>query len=143
MAEASRLEPFSDQDRFLRRIAFKNHVKGGIVHWRAFKERELTLSLTFQDDALKIASELDRYQRYFRLFSGDLPGICRIDYFALTVVVEPPLPPRLKRDEKDEKYGFLHCVIDSPTKVQMELLAKIVSDGANGRLLLEFIPASA
>jgi hypothetical protein len=96
MADTAGLTPFGPDDRFLRRIRFPDHLKRGIVYWRAFKEKDdvPTLSYTYQDASLRSDPALDAYREYFsRALGGDLPGLLWLSWRALAQQVRPPLPP--------------------------------------------------
>ncbi len=131
MGDNSRLGPFAADDSFLRRIDRKNRLtQDGIVSWQAFKPRdeEMSLSYTYQNDVLKTAEGLLRYQRDNVLSSGDLPGACRLTFYDLTEALKPPLPPRPEEDTQDTKYGLLHCVTDLPQdEIHMDKMAKLAT----------------
>ena len=132
---------FTAEDRFLRRIRFADHMKHGVLHWRGFKEKDPTMSLTYQDASLREDSGLDAYRVYFsKAIGGDLPGIVWLSFEGLTSRMNPPLVPRYEPDiELDPVYGHLHCVVDSPQeKDRLQLLAKLVNDGDFGGILREF-----
>ncbi|HEY3241720.1 MAG TPA: hypothetical protein VGM03_00070 [Phycisphaerae bacterium] len=143
MADTAGLTPFGPDDRFLRRIRFPDHLKRGIVYWRAFKEKDdvPTLSYTYQDASLRSDPALDAYREYFsRALGGDLPGLLWLSWRALAQQVRPPLPPRHDPDASDPVYGHLHCVTDAPRdKIRMELLAKLVNDRDLGGVLREVV----
>ena len=126
---------------FLRRIAFKRHLRPGqdgiVVHKNAFRGRltESSLSLTLQDESLQSAESLRGYQSNCQLPSGDLPGVCRVSYQNLVVDVIPPLPPRPEPDPTDSLYGYLHYAIDLPDEVQQQRLAVLAT---NNVVLLGF-----
>ena len=112
------------------------------MFWRAFKEKEPTLSFTFQDEVLRTPAGLGAYQAHFsKLIGGTRPGIVWLSYEGLTTRLSPQLVPRHAPDtESDPVYGHLHCVTDAPhEKAQMELLAKLVNDGQFGGVLREFV----
>ena len=145
MAEVPCLTPFRHEHRFLRRIAYKNQISDkGIVHWRAFKDRDEQLSLTFQDESLQANDGLDRYRCYFATMylHGDLPGICWLSFYAFVALLDPPLEPRHDPDPQEPEYGRLHCSTPRPDDRQMRLLAKFVRDGDQGALLRKFVPVS-
>lgn len=126
-------------DKFIRRVRFADHIKRGIVHWKAFKEKDevLTLSFTFQNEELLADSAITAYQQYFsRMIGGDLPGLLRLWFEGLATILAPPLPPRYEPDPEDEAYGHLHCCTDKPRdKKHMEQLAKLINDGDLGEVL--------
>jgi len=135
--------PFVAEDGFLRRTDRPKHIKDGSVSWEAFKPREddPTLSFTYQDDQLKDEGALRQYQLYNELPHHDLPGICRITFGDLTVLLKPPLPPRFEEDRNDERYGKLHCVTDLPSlQEQMELMAELASQHREAGLPFHFVP---
>ena len=133
------LGPFLAEDSFLRHADRKRHIKDGIVLPDVFKLRsgEETLSFTYQDHSLQKEEELDRYQRYRALPSGDLPGLCRLTFRDLTVALKPPLPPRPDPDPADDRYGRLHCCTNAPNEDQLAAMAEIAT--RNG-IVRDFIP---
>ncbi len=136
---------FRLEDRLLRRVRFKDHMKRGILFWRAFKEKDPTLSFTLQDQSLLSDKAVDDYQAYFaRQLGGDLPGIVWLTVEGLAVRLDPPLPPRRDPDnETDPVYGHLHCVTDAPRdKEQMERMAMLVNSGQWGGVLREVVVKS-
>lgn len=140
MGNRATLEPFVADDRFLRRVAKKRQIRNGIVTEGAFEDRHPTLSFTYQDEELKSDTGLTRYQFDKKLPSGDLPGLCVLSFQDLTVLLEPPLPPRHDIDHEDEQYGLLHCCTDSPRdEDHREKMAKLAT--RNG-VLREFVRAS-
>lgn len=145
MVEAPGVDAFRDDDRFLRRIRFPDHIKRGLIQWRAFKDKDARLSFTFQDESLSCDSGLDAYRRYVgdRYLSGDLPGICWLSFHGLVARLEPPLEPRHNPDPTDEVYGHLHCSTDQPRdRAHMDLMAKLVHDGEHGGLLRDYVRAT-
>jgi hypothetical protein len=121
-------------------------MKRGLVLWRAFKEKDPTLSFTFQDESLRDDAKLDRYQAHFaRFLGGNLPGIVWLSFEGLSSKLSPPLVPRREPNkEADPIYGHLHCVTDAPRKKEhMELLAKLVNDREFGGVLREFVKRDA
>jgi hypothetical protein len=147
MADPPSLTPFQASDRFLRRVGLPDHMKRRIVHWRAFKEKDPTLSFTFQDESLRGEASLDRYQNHFsEHLGGNLPGVVWLSFEGLTSRVNPPLVPRQDPNiDSDPVYGHLHCVTDAPRdKEQMQLLAKLVNDDDKfGGILREFVKLDA
>lgn len=139
MAARPLLRSFEDEDRFLRRVAYPDHIRRGLVHWRAFRETGPSLSLTLQTGELRTEPGLELYQSRFRFQSGDLPGICWLSFLGLTKLVAPPLEPHWDSDETDPHYGHLHCCTAPPTKPQAERLAKLVNDDEYGGLLRDFV----
>jgi hypothetical protein len=130
-------------DWFLRRVARWYHIKGGAVHWKAFRPEpaERALSYTLQNDDLRTPNGLDQYQLYWVFPSGDLPGICKLSYVNLTEDLKPPLPPWPEPDETDKKYGHLHCHTDLPRdKDSMRRLAVLATE--NG-VVRPFVEAAA
>ncbi len=149
MADQPLLTPFQPSDRFLRRVGFSDHItRGGMLIWKAFKERDPTLSFTFQDETLRSDANLDRYQAYYsrsEFFNGNLPGIVWLSFEGLSLRVAPPLVPRQDPNiEEDPTYGHLHCVTDAPRdKAHMQILAKLVNDAEFGGILREFVKLDA
>lgn len=146
MADHPPLTPFQASDRFLRRVGLPDHMKHRVVHWRAFKEKDPTLSFTFQDESLRSAASLGRYQSHFsKHLGGNLPGIVWLSFEGLSSRVSPPLVPRQDPNiELDPVYGHLHCVTDVPRdKEQMQILAKLVNDDEFGGILREFVKLDA
>ncbi len=149
MADQPCLTPFQASDRFLRRVGFSDHMKRRIVHWKAFKEKDPTLSFTFQDESLSSETSLDQYQTYYsrsEFFGGNLPGIVWLSFEGLFSRVSPPLVPRQDPNiEEDPAYGHLHCVTDAPRdREQMQILAKLVNDDDEfGGILREFVKLDA
>ena len=137
MAEPA-LTPFVGHDEFLRRVRLRDHIKDktGLVHWRAFKDNDPRLSLTFRDEELHTDAGLDAYHKYFSDSVGEiLPAILRFTFYGLTQRINPPLEPRLDPDHEDPKYGHLHCSTNSPRdKGHMQLLAKLVNDGEHASI---------
>ncbi len=148
MADPPSLTPFQASDRFLRRVGYADHLRNRVLFWRAFKERESTLSFTFQDESLRNETSLDQYQTYYSrstFFGGNLPGIVWLSFEGLFSRVSPPLVPRQDPNiEEDPAYGHLHCVTDAPRdKAQMQILAKLVNDNEFGGILREFVKLDA
>lgn len=142
MGDQESLAPFIPQDSFLRRIARKSDAKLGMIGQRAFEPREgePTLSFTHQDATLQGEAGLNQYWIDSALRFGDLPAICKLTFYDLTESLQPPLPPRPRKDSKDKKYGHLHCSTDLPVDEQhREKMAKLATD--NG-LLREHVKAS-
>ncbi len=124
---------FADQDEFLRRVRFKDHVKRGVLFWRAFKDGDIRMSLTFRNEVLQTDVGLDAYHEYFsNLIEVNIPAILRFTFHGLTRCIDPPLKPRHDPDSSDAKYGNLHCSTERPRdKAHRERLAKLVNDGAH------------
>ena len=128
MGDHASVEPFVAEDCFLRHVAKPRCIKEGLVTWEAFHDRYATLSFTFQNEALRTQSGLDRYQRDKVLPHGDLPGFCKLSFYDLTVSLEPPLPPRHDPVPEDEKYGHLHCCTYRPRdQVHCRKMAKLAT----------------
>lgn len=121
VAERS-LEPFADNDGFLRRVSNRK-IRGGIVSPGAFTDKHETLSFTFQSEVLRTPEGLTQYQIDKALPSCELPGICKLTFLDL-MSLNPPLPPREDPDLDDDKYGHLHCSTDQPTDLQRDVMAK-------------------
>lgn len=115
MGAQATLGPFVAEDSFLRHVDRKRHIKNGTVSHEVFKDRNETLSFTYQDQTLRTEEGLTQYQRDKELAYGDLPGLCMLTFHDLTVLLQPPLPPRSDPVPEDEKYGHLHCCTDRPT----------------------------
>ncbi|MGD2110376.1 MAG: hypothetical protein PVI86_13425 [Phycisphaerae bacterium] len=131
MAESA-LKAFVDEDQFLRRVRFYDHLKHNLVHWRAFKDNDPQFSLTFRDESLRSEEGLDAYHEYFSRGVGEtLPAILWFAFFGLTRCIEPPLEPQHAPDRiTDPVYGHLHCLTERPHgKPHMQVLAKLVNDG--------------
>lgn len=129
---------FEPNDGFLRWIRKK--LKGGVVSWEAFQSNTPTLSFTWQASELVTPSQLRQYQLDRALASGDLPAICKLTLRNLTQDLLPPLPPRLRFDPNDEKYGHLHCETDLPTsQEQMEAMAQLATKNIDDVLPLPFV----
>lgn len=145
MAEHANVMSFQAGDRFLRRVRFADHLRRGVVHWRAFKDDDETLSLTFQDDSLKGNAAILDYQEHFSAaIGGDLPGLLWFSFDGLTSRLDPPLPPRHDPDSSDSRYGHLHCSTDKPRdRAHMQLLQKLVNDGEFAGVLFRFVKRSA
>ncbi|MHC4696879.1 MAG: hypothetical protein ACYTFA_09065 [Planctomycetota bacterium] len=124
---------FDDDDEFLRRVRFKDHVKRGLLLWKAFKDKGIRMSLTFRDVVLQTDVGLDAYQEYFsRLIGENIPAILSFTFHGLTRRIEPPLEPQHDPDPSDTKYGDLHCSTERPRdRAHMDRLAKLVNDGAH------------
>lgn len=137
MAETKGVNGFCDEDQFLRRIAFPDHVKRGLLFWRAFKERAPSLSWTLKDESLLTNDALNAYRRHYSAsIPSGLPGLCWLSFRGLPRELNPPLVPCRDPDRSDPVYGHLHCSTPSPTdKSHMEKMAKLVNDGVYGRLL--------
>lgn len=130
MAEPA-LTRFADNDEFLRRVRLPDHIKNGMLQWRAFKDNDPRMSFTFRDEDLQTDIGLDAYHAYFSEQVGvPLPAILRFTFHGLTRCVDPPLQPRHDPDPSDQRYGRLHCSTEAPhDKAHRELLAKLVNDG--------------
>lgn len=135
MAQAP-LTTFAPQDEFLRRVRLRDHVKKGLVHWRAFKDNDIRMSWTYRDETLKSDQGIDAYHEYFSELVGEpLPAILTFSCLGLGSI-QPPLLPMHDPDPEDRKYGHLHCSTDSPRdKPHREMLAKLVNDGVHARIL--------
>lgn len=129
----SALMQFADHHEFLRGVRFKDHVKRGLLLWKAFKDRDIRMSLTFRDEVLQTDVGLDAYHEYFsKLIEENIPAILRFTFHGLTRWIDPPLEPQHDPDPSDTKYGNLHCSTERPRdKAHMERLAKLVNDGAH------------
>jgi hypothetical protein len=92
----------------------KRHIKKGTVSPEVFEDQHGTLSFTYQNERLRTEEGLDQYQRDKALKSGDLPGLCKLTFYDLTVTLRPKLLPRWHPVPEDEKYGRLHCCTDRP-----------------------------
>jgi len=124
---------FVEKDEFLRRVRLKDHIKkNGLVHWRAFKDNDPRMSLTFRDEGLKTDVGLDAYHTYFSELIGEaLPAILKFTFYGLTKCIDPPLEPRHDPVDADPVYGHIHCTTEMPNRTQMELLQKLVNDGVH------------
>lgn len=132
------LGPFVAADSFLRHVDRKRHIKGGTVSHEVFKDKHETLSFTYQNTVLRTDEGLDQYQRDKAFESEDLPGLCRLTFYDLTVSLHPPLPPRQEPVPDDEKYGHLHCCTDRPADdVQLTKMAHLAE--CNG-IVRPFVP---
>lgn len=137
---------FTENDQFLRRVRFPDHFKkNGVLWWRAFKDGDPQMSLTFRDETLKSNAELDAYHAYFcELFDAHLAGILWFTFRGLTTQISPPLEPRYCPDDNDPVYGHLHCSCDAPRdKPHMELLAKLVTDAVHAGIARQYEERSA
>ena len=135
------LMQFVDRDQFLRRVFQKDHIKkNGFLYWRAFKDNDPRLSLTFCNSALRTAAGLDAYHEYFSELVGKiLPAILWISFVGLTRRLDPSLEPRHDPVDEEPIYGHLHCSTDAPRdKAHMELLAKLVNDGEHAGIALRY-----
>lgn len=141
MAEPA-LMRFADKDEFLRRVRFPDHIKvdRDEIRWKAFKGKDVRISLTYRDETLQSDTAIDEYHAYFSELVGEtLPVILRFTFYGLTKCVDPPLEPRYDPDSKDPKYGHLHCSTDAPRgKPHMELLAKLVNDGQHAGIVRHY-----
>ena len=139
MGREPSLEPFANEDRFLRRVSKKRHIRRGLIQADAFDDKHPTLSLTLEEQMVKGAAALDQYREYHVLPHGDLPGICALSYRDLTIDLEPPLPPREDPDSADLRYGHLHCCTDRPCDTQREKMATLAA--CHFDVLRELVPA--
>lgn len=139
MAE-SVLKQFNQSDEFLRRVRFHDHFKRNLLWWRAFKDNDPQMSLTFRDETLRTEARLDAYLSYFCERVGKrLAAILWFTLRGLTIEISPPLEPRHLPDAEDSVYGHLHCSCDAPRdKSHMELLAKLVNDGVHAGVALRY-----
>lgn len=141
MAEPG-LSPFAADDQFLRRVLHHDQIKK-LVHWRAFKDGDPRLSLTYRNQWLKTDEGLDAYRKYFSERAGtSLAGILWHSFHGLTRRVDPPLIPAHDPDESDPAYGDLHCSTQAPDKAQMQLLAKLVNDGEHAGVARRYSPTA-
>lgn len=138
MAGDTSLGPFEPSDSFLRRVAKKKAIQGGIVSWEAFNTNDERLSFTFMSEGLATLEGVNRYRVINTLPSKDLPGVCRLTLSDL-VEVEPPLPPKHALDEHDSAYGHLHCETDKPTEKQCKQMAHLATKHTD--CLFEFVRA--
>ncbi|MCH8149250.1 MAG: hypothetical protein IH987_14915 [Planctomycetes bacterium] len=137
---------FTENDQFLRRVRFHDHVnKRGLLLWRAFKDGDPQMSLTFRDETLKANAELDAYHAYFCELVGEhLAAILWFTFRGLTREISPPLEPRYCLDANDLVYGHLHCSCEAPRdKPHMELLAKLVNDAVHAGIARRYEKRSA
>ncbi len=121
----------------MRHVDRKNRIKNGTVSQEVFKDKHVTLSFTYQDDALRTKDGLDQYQRDKEFPHGDLPGLCKLTFHDLTVALEPPLPPRPDPVSEDEKYGHLHCCTDRPDETQRRTMAALAE---RNEIVRKFVP---
>ena len=132
---------FDDATHFLRRVKFRDHInKRGLLHWRAFKDGDPRMSLTYRDESLRTEDAIKAYQRYFSdPNGGTLLAILWLTFLGLTREVQPPLEPQYDPDSTEPVYGHLHCSTPAPRdKPHMELLAKLVNDGQFAGVLRSF-----
>ena len=121
---------FDHTTEFLRRVKFKDQIKRSLLHWRAFRDGDRRMSLTYRDESLWTDDAIEEYQRYFSGDSETLFAILRLTFLGLTREVQPPLSPQHDPDDTEPRYGHLHCSTPAPhDKPHMELLAKLVNDG--------------
>jgi hypothetical protein len=134
------LKPFVDKDEFLRRVLFKDHIKREQVHWRAFKDNDPRMSLTYRNGSLQSAASIDEYHAYFSNQVGEtLPAILRFTFYGLTKRIDPPMVPSWDPAPDDPKYGHLHCSTEAPReKPHMKLLAKLVNDGQHASIAARY-----
>lgn len=138
------LKRFTENDEFLRRVRFEDHFRRGLLWWRAFKDSDPRMSLTFRDETLKTDTELDAYYAYFSELVGErLPAILWFTFRGLTREISPPLEPRYCPDANDAVYGHLHCSCDAPDKPLMQLLAKLVNDAVHAGIARRYVKRSA
>ncbi|MCH7884295.1 MAG: hypothetical protein IIC01_03505 [Planctomycetes bacterium] len=140
MAEPA-LMPFADNDEFLRRVGFDNLIKRDHIHWRAFKDKDVRMSLTFRDKGLQSGAGLDAYHEYFsELFGKSIPAILWLSFYGLTRCIDPPLEPKHDPDPNDLKYGHLHCSTNAPRdNAHMQLLAKLFIDGKHAGIARRYV----
>ena len=108
-------------DSFLRRVQYPSDMRNGVVHWRAFKQREgeEDLSLTIRREKLLSDDGIEEYQLHNAIPpSGDLPGICLLTLRNLTVDLNPPRRPWHNPDPEDNEYGHLHYSIELPADME-------------------------
>ncbi len=136
---------FADNDEFLRRVRFEDHLKRDVLHWRAFKDNDVRMSWTIRDDSLKSDSGLNAYHAYYSELLGEtLPAILWFSFFGLTRHLDPPLEPQLDPDPDDPEFGRLHCSTEPPRdKVHMQDLAKIVNDGKHAGIARRYSKRTA
>jgi len=132
MAEPA-LKPFADKDEFLRRVRFEDHIKRDLVLWKAFKDKDPRMSLTYRDQSLQSLIAIDEYHAYFSgLVRETLPAILLFSFYGLIKCINPPLEPIRDPAPDDPKYGHLHCSSDAPRdRTHMDALAKLVNDGVH------------
>jgi len=144
MAE-SKLMRFEENAEFLRRVMLPDHFKHDLLLWRAFKDRDVRMSLTHRDDTLQKDEDIDAYHEYFSERARVvLAAILWLSFIGLTRRVEPPLEPQLDPDDTDLVYGHLHCSTRAPhDKAHMQILAKLVNDGEYAGVLRRSAKKSA
>lgn len=122
---------FQEDDEFLRRVRFSDHFKRDRLHWRAFKDGDDRMSLTYRGETLQKPPDIDAYHEYFSQRVGSpLSAILWLSFLGLMTRIEPPLEPHPDPDDTDPEYGHLHCSTPAPRdKAHMTLLAKLVNDG--------------
>ena len=142
MAELA-LMRFADKDEFLRRLRFKDHIKGDRdeVRWKAFKDNDPRMSLTYRDEKLQSDAGIDEYHAYYSKLVGEtLPAILRFTFFGLARCIDPPLKPEYDPVPNDLKYGHLHCSTEAPhDKCHMQVLAKLVNDGVHAGVARRYV----
>lgn len=144
------LTHFAEQDEFLRRVGydnhirFDNHIKRDVIRWRAFKVKEVRMSLTFRDKELHSDTGLDAYHEYFsRRFRTIIPAILWFSFYGLTRGIDPPLEPEHDPDPNDLTYGHLHCSTSAPhDRPHMEVLAKLVNDREHAGIVRHYTSRS-
>ncbi len=136
---------FADNDEFLRRVRFEDHLKRDLLLWRAFKDKADRMSWTFRDDRLKTDSGLNAYHAYYSKLLGEtLPAILWFSFFGLTQRLEPPLEPQHDPDPSDPEFGHLHCSTEAPRdRPHMELMAKFVNDGEHAGIARRYSKRTA
>lgn len=144
MADAELMD-FQEGHEFLRRVRLHDHFKHDMLFWRAFKDGDVRMSLTFRDGTLQQSADIDAYHEYFSIRAGVvLSAILWLSFVGLMKRIEPALEPKRDRDETDPKYGHLHCSTPAPRdKAHMELLAKLVNDGEYAGVVRRYAKKSA
>lgn len=134
------LGPFVDEDSFLRHVGRRRYIsrKDGTVSHEVFKDKHETLSFTYQNEVLRTDEGLNQYQRDKVLPSGDLPGLCRLTFYDLTVSLHPPLPPRSDPNPDNDRYGHLHCCIGRP--VDDDQCTKMAHLAERNGIVRPFVP---
>lgn len=129
MAECT-LKRFEPNDEFLRRVRLKDHIKKGLVRWRAFKDGDPRMSFTFRDQKLHTEEGLKEYHAYCSEKARvTLPAILWFSFRGLVMEIEPPLEPEHDPVKDDPVYGHLHCSTEAPhDRVHRDLMAKLVND---------------
>lgn len=139
------LTHFHEDDEFLRRVRFSDHFKRDLLYWRAFKDGDERMSLTFRDETLQGPVDIDAYHDYFSERVGTaLAAILWLSFLGLLKHIEPPLEPQRDPDDSEPRYGHLHCSTPAPhDKAHMEILAKLVNDGEYAGVLRRYAKKSA